>query len=275
MNEVQDLLIVYLPIAAKFLANILYALLIFVLGKWVIGRLINVMKLTLERRDMDKTVIRFIENLTYYLLLALLLVVVLTQLGVETASLIAVLGAAGLAVGLALQGSLSNFASGVLLIMLRPCKIGDYVEAGGSAGVVEAIDILATTLVTPDNKTVMIPNSHIMSGPIVNFSAKDKRRVDLVVGVAYGTDLDKARSVLIGLLEADSRVLAEPNFNVQVHTLADSSINFIVRPWVASADYWPVYYDMQKGIVKAFEANDIEIPFPQLTMHMHRSGAEE
>ena len=195
------------------------------------------------------------------------------QLGVQTTSFIAVLGAAGFAVGLALQGSLGNFASGVLIMIFRPFKSGDFVEAGGTMGIVEAIQIFTTTLRTGDNKTIIVPNGQITSGTITNYSAKDTRRVDLVIGVSYGDDLDKVRRVIEEVIAAEGRVLSEPEPTIGVLELADSSVNFAVRPWVKSSDYWPVYFGLMESFKKRFDQEGISIPFPQQDVYLHQVSA--
>jgi small conductance mechanosensitive channel len=192
--------------------------------------------------------------------------------GIETTSFIAILGAAGLAIGLALQGSLSNFASGVLIIMLRPFKSGDYIEAAGKSGSVEKIEIFATELRTPDNKVVIVPNSSIMSGAITNYSREATRRIDLVIGVDYDADLKQAKQVLQSVLEADDRILKDPAYTVAVSELADSSVNFVVRPWVKTPDYWAVYFDLMENIKLALDEANINIPYPQMDVHVQKEA---
>lgn len=270
MDPLENLVLTYWPVAFEFALKLLLAVVIFVIGKFVAHRIRLLMSKGLQIRQVDPTVITFVSNLTYYMLLMMVIVVVLSQLGVQTASLIAVLGAMGLAVGLALQGSLSNFASGVLLIALRPCKIGDFVEAGGEAGTITAIDILATTMTTPDNKVIVIPNSQIMGKSIVNYTAMETRRVDVMVGVAYDTDLALAKQTLIELCADDARIHKDPEPLVGVKELADSSINFLVRFWVDRAEFWNVQYDLNQKIVDTFRAKGIDIPFPQVDVHLNK-----
>jgi small conductance mechanosensitive channel len=215
----------------------------------------------------------FVRNLTYMGLLTFVILAAVGQLGVQTTSFIAVLGAAGFAVGLALQGSLGNFASGVLIMIFRPFKSGDFVEAGGTMGIVEAIQIFTTTLRTGDNKTIIVPNGQITSGTITNYSAKDTRRVDLVIGVSYGDDLDKVRRVIEEVIAAEGRVLSEPEPTIGVLELADSSVNFAVRPWVKSSDYWPVYFGLMESFKKRFDQEGISIPFPQQDVYLHQVSA--
>jgi small conductance mechanosensitive channel len=192
---------------------------------------------------------------------------------VETTSFIAILGAAGLAVGFALQGSLSNFAAGVMLIIFRPFKSGDFIEAGGTIGVVEAIQIFNTVLRTPDNKMVIVPNSNITGGNITNYSAKEDRRIDMVFGIGYDDDLKKAKEILERLISEDSRILKDPAPTVAVSELADSSVNFVVRPWVKTSDYWAVYWDFTEKVKLTFDAEGISIPYPQQDVHMHQVAA--
>lgn len=270
MDPLENLITTYWPLAFDFAIKLLVAIVIFVVGKFIAARVRALVGKGLQLRNVDPTVENFVANVTYYLLLMLVIVIVLSQLGVQTASLVAVLGAMGLAVGLALQGSLSNFASGVLLIVLRPCKIGDFVEAGGEAGTITAIDILATTMTTPDNKVIVVPNSQIMNRSIVNYSAMDTRRVDLLIGVAYDTDLALAKETLKALCAEDERIHKDPEVLVGVKELADSSINFLVRFWVDRPEFWNVQYDLQQKIVDTFREKGVEIPFPQVDVHLDK-----
>jgi small conductance mechanosensitive channel len=206
-------------------------------------------------------------------LLTFVVLAAINQIGVQTTSFIAIIGAAGLAIGLALQGSLANLAAGVLIILFRPYKVGDYIEGGGVAGTVEEVQIFTTILKTPDNKTIIVPNGQIMGGTITNFSAMAERRIDLVVGVGYDADLDKTRQVLTDLLSADQRILEEPATLIGVVELADSSVNLVVRPWVKTADYWSVYFDLNERIKKRFDVEGITIPFPQRDVHVYEHKA--
>jgi small conductance mechanosensitive channel len=228
----------------------------------------------MQKGDMDITLRRFVANLARMLLMLFVIIAAIHQLGIQTASLIALLGAAGLAVGLALQGSLSNFAAGVLIVLFRPYKVGDWIEGGGVSGAVEEVQILTTVLKTGDNKRVIIPNSQIMGTTITNYSANETRRVDLVVGVSYSDDLDKVRKELEGLVAADERILKDPAVTIAVSELADSSVNFVLRPWVNTADYWGVYFDLTEAIKKRFDEVGISIPFPQRDVHIHNVPAE-
>ncbi|RZM81154.1 mechanosensitive ion channel family protein [Pseudoalteromonas rubra] len=248
----------------------LLALIIFFIGMKLAKLAANLTEKAFSKRKVDKAVGAFVGNIAYSIVFAATLLMALSQVGIETTSFVAILGAAGLAIGLALQGSLSNFASGVLIIILRPFKSGDYIEAGGKAGSVQRIEIFSTELRTPDNKVIIMPNSAIMSGAIVNYSREKTRRIDLVIGVSYGADLREAKNVLKSVLDKEPRILKEPAYTVAVLEMADSSVNFVVRPWVATSDYWPTYFDLVENIKLALDDANIEIPFPQMDVHLHK-----
>ncbi|MBW3694070.1 small-conductance mechanosensitive channel MscS [Vibrio sp. T187] len=250
--------------------NIISAIIILFIGNIVVKAVANSVSKVLEKKKMDKAVIEFIHGLVRYLLFVIVLIAALGRIGVQTASVVAVIGAAGLAVGLALQGSLSNFAAGVLIVAFRPFKSGDYVEIGGVAGSVESIQIFQTILTTPDNKMVVVPNGSVIGSPITNYSRHATRRIDHVIGVSYGADLKKTKEVIAKVLESDERILKEPGIQIGVVALADSSVNFVVRPWVKTADYWDVYFDSLQGIKEALDAEGIEIPFPQMDVHLNK-----
>ena len=254
--------------------NLVTAIVIFFLGKWIVNLVVGALMKAMQKGDMDITLRRFISNLARMLLMLFVIIAAIGALGVQTASLVALLGAAGLAVGLALQGSLSNFAAGVLIVLFRPYKVGDWIEGGGVSGAVEEVQILTTVLKTGDNKRVIIPNSQIMGTTITNYSANETRRVDLVVGVSYSDDLDKVRRELESLVAADDRILDEPAVTIAVSELADSSVNFVLRPWVKTADYWGVYFDLTEAIKKRFDEVGISIPFPQRDVHIHNVAAD-
>ena len=251
--------------------KIVGALAILIIGRIVVGILTGIVRRLMKRSRSDETLIKFITSLTKTALLAILFIVVLNQLGVQTTSFVAIIGAAGLAIGFALQGSLSNFAAGVMLIIFRPFRAGDFVEAGGATGVVEEVGIFSTIMKTPDNKKIIIPNSGITGGNIVNYSAKETRRVDLVFGIGYEDDLKKAKQILERLVNEDNRILKDPAPVVAVSELADSSVNFVVRPWVKSADYWAVYWDLHEKVKLTFDAEGISITYPQQDVHMHQA----
>ena len=254
--------------------NVVTAILIFFVGKWVVNLIVGGLMKAMEKGELDITLRRFIGNLAGMLLMVFVIIAAINQLGVQTASLIALLGAAGLAVGLALQGSLSNFAAGVLIVLFRPYKVGDWIEGGGISGAVEEVQILTTVLKTGDNKRVIVPNSQIMGTTITNYSANETRRVDLVVGVSYSDDLDKVRKELQDLVDADERILKDPAVTIAVSELADSSVNFVLRPWVKTADYWAVYFDLTERVKKRFDEVGISIPFPQRDVHIHNAAAD-
>ena len=258
-----------------FLIKVAIALVIFIIGKWVARKVTNLIKKGMAKSNMDETLISFLGNGVYMILMVCVILVTLDYLGVKTTSFVAILGAAGLAVGLALQGSLANFASGVLIIMFRPFKKGDAVDGGGVFGIVEEITILTTNMRTPDNKVIIIPNSQIMGGAITNFSTKPTRRVDMVFGCGYDDDIRKAKKVLEEILEADDRVLEDPAYTVGVNELADSSVNFVVRPWVNAADYWNVFFDTHETVKIRFDEEGLSIPYPQSDVHMFPAQSDD
>ncbi|HAH02392.1 MULTISPECIES: small-conductance mechanosensitive channel MscS [Vibrio] len=253
--------------------NIISALIILFIGNLIVKAVANSVSKVLQKKKMDRAVVEFVHGLVRYLLFVIVLIAALGRLGVQTASVVAVIGAAGLAVGLALQGSLSNFAAGVLIVAFRPFKSGDYVEIGGVAGSVDSIQIFQTVLTTPDNKMVVVPNGSVIGSPITNYSRHDTRRIDLMIGVSYNADLQKTKALLTKICESDERVLKEPGVQVGVHTLADSSVNFVVRPWVSTAEYWNVYFDLMQAIKEGLDNEGIEIPFPQMDVHMNKVEA--
>jgi small conductance mechanosensitive channel len=257
----------------QMLINIVAAALIFFIGRWVAGVLSNLVEKGLIRARLDATLGKFVRHLVYFLMLIFVVIAALNRLGVQTASFIAAIGAAGLAVGLALQGSLSNFAAGILLIIFKPFKVGDFVEIGGVKGTVQEIQIFNTVLHSPDNIRIVLPNAQVTNGNILNYSANDKRRVDLTVGVSYDDDLSKVKQFLLSVLLADNRILRTPEPVVAVSEMADSSVNLVVRPWVKSDDYWPVYFDLTEKIKVGLKANGFTVPFPQYDLHLHNAPA--
>ena len=250
--------------------NILMAAAIFVIGRWIARILLNITDKMMTKTGMDPMLVRFVHSILNALLLLVIIIASLDQLGVNTTSFIALIGAAGLAVGLALQGSLQNFAAGVLLIVFRPFKVGHFVEVAGTAGVIEEIGIFSTRMKTGDNREIIVPNGAIYSGIITNYSARDTRRIDMVFGIGYNDDIRKAKEIMKGILDADERILKEPEPLIAVAELADSSVNFNVRPWVNSADYWNVRFDVTEKIKLAFDENGISIPFPQMDVHIDK-----
>lgn len=261
-NQLSDLL-------STFGISLFIALCILVIGRQVVKILIKVINSALERSKTEDTVRIFVTNLLNTLLMIVVFIAAINQLGIETTSIIAVLGAAGLAIGLALQGSLSNFAAGILIVIYRPYKVGDYIQADSHLGTVLDIQIFSTVLKTPDNKLVVVPNGSIMNGSIVNFSHQAERRVDIIASCSYDDDIDKVKSVLADILSNDERILSEPKPRIALSELADSSVNFIVRPWVKNADYLDVYYSLLEEIKKRFDQEGISIPYPQSDVHIH------
>lgn len=258
----------------QYAVNVVTALLILFIGNWVVKKVAGSVAAVLKKRDLDQTVVDFIENMVRYVMFAIVLIAALGRVGVETASIVAVIGAAGLAIGLALQGSLSNFAAGVLIVTFRPFKSGDYVEVGGVAGSVASIQIFSTVLTTPDNKMVVVPNGTVISSPITNYSRHATRRIDFIIGVSYKSDLQKTKEVLTRIVKADERVLQDPEPTIGVHALMDSSVNFVVRPWVKTEDYWSTYFDLMQAIKEGLDKEGIEIPFPQMDVHYHAAMAK-
>ena len=252
--------------------NIVMALAIFIVGKFVVKILVNVSKKLMTKARVDNILVNFIASIINAVLLLFVVIATLDQLGVETTSLIALIGAAGLAVGLALQGTLQNLASGVMLIIFRPFSDGDFVEAAGVAGVVEQIGIFTTTMRTGDNREIIIPNGEIFGGTITNYSKRETRRVDMVFGIGYDDDIKKAKDLLNKILEEDERVLKEPAPLVAVAELADSSVNFNVRPWCSTSEYWNVYFDIHEKVKLAFDAEGISIPYPQMDIHQDKAA---
>lgn len=251
--------------------SLILALVIFVVGRWVAGGLAAVFRKILTRAKVDDILVDFLTGIVRAALVLFVIVAALGQLGIDTTSLVALIGAAGIAVGLALKDSLQNFASGVMLILFRPFKAGDFVDAGGVVGIVEKISVFSTTLRTPDNKEVIVPNGGIYGGTITNFSARSTRRVDMVFGIGYDSDLLKAKQVLQELVDADERLLKDPAPVIAVGELADSSVNILVRPWVNSADYWDVYWSMMEKVKLRFDVEGISIPFPQMDVHVSQT----
>ena len=262
MAKVYELLTVY---GIKVVA----AVVIFIVGRWVAKAIANFIKKMMTKSNTDETLVKFVGSLCYIALLAFVIIAALNQLGIQTTSFIAILGAAGLAIGLALQGSLGNFAAGVLMIIFKPFKVGDFIEGAGVAGTVEEIQIFTTQLKTPDNKTIIVPNAKMTGDNITNYTMKGTRRVDFVFGIGYEDDIDKARDVIQGIIAEDSRVLKDPAPMVALSELADSSVNFVARAWTSADDYWGFYFDTTEKVKKQFDAAGISIPYPQRDVHVY------
>jgi small conductance mechanosensitive channel len=273
--EVSSLLDKVWELVTIYGIKVLAAIVILVVGRWVAKGISKLIRRMMEKGDVDQTIRRFVTNMAYIVLMVFVVLAALSQLGIQTTSFIAILGAAGLAIGLALQGSLSNFAAGFLMIIFRPIRVGDYIEGAGTAGTVEEIAIFTTTLVTPDNKTVIIPNASLTGDNIVNYTLKGTRRVDMVMGIGYDDDIDKAKQILADVIAGDDRILKDPAPQIGLVELADSSVNFVVRPWTKATDYWGVYMDATEKIKKAFDANGISIPYPQRDVHVYEHKAQE
>ena len=257
------------------LIQFVIAIAIFIIGKFAAKLISSATKKILIHKKFDDTVISFIASLVYGLVVIVAFIAAISHLGFNTTSLVAIVGAAGLAIGLALQGSLSNFASGILLISLKPFKAGDFVEIAGTAGVVQEVHVFSTQLRTGDNKTVIIPNGGITNGNITNYSAKPTRRIDLVIGVGYNADLKITKQILNDVVSSHALVLKDQAITIGVSELADSSVNFVVRPWVKTSDYWPVHFDLLETIKIELDKAGIEIPFPQLSVHVNQENPNE
>lgn len=253
--------------------NLVIAIIIFFVGKWVAGLLTVFSRHLMEKSKMDDMLVSFLGSIVKSLLMLVVIIAALNKAGFPTTSLVAIVGAAGLAVAFALQSSLANFASGVMIILFKPFTKGNFISAGGETGIVEDISIFTTLMKTPDNKQIIVPNGQIMGGSITNFSAKDTRRIDLVFGISYDDSIKDAKDILNKVLEEDSRILKDPAPTVGVLALADSSVNFAVRPWVNAADYWDVFFHLNEEIKNRFDAADITIPYPQQDVHMHQVAA--
>jgi small conductance mechanosensitive channel len=255
--------------------NILYALIILVVGRWLIKWVTHLIQRALQRTGMDATLVHFLEKLIYYTLLITVILAAVDQIGIKTTSFLAILGAAGLAVGLALKDSLANFASGVMLILFRPFKVGDAVTAAGISGTVVRIDIFSSVIHTWDNQKVIIPNGRITSDIITNINANPTRRIDLVIGIGYDDNVGEAKTLLEQLVQAEQRILADPPPTVALAEFGDSSINLVVRPWVRTAEYWSVRFDLMEKIKHAFDDRGITIPYPQRDVHLYHQDAPQ
>ena len=268
MENYQDYIYKLGEMIIQYAPKVLLAIATLILGLWVIKIIIKAMGRALDKSKVEASLKKFLGSLFSVILKILLFISVASMVGIETTSFVAIMGAAGLAVGLALQGSLANLAGGVLILLFKPFKVGDVIDAQGYLGSVSAIQIFNTILKTPDNKTIIIPNGGLSSGSITNFSTEANRRVDMKFGIGYGDDIKKAKDVLNAIVNADSRVFKDPAPMVVVSELADSSVNFAVRAWVKSADYWGLYFDMQEKVKLEFDKQGISIPFPQRDIHV-------
>ena len=265
VTQYSDLALTYL---SEYGLKVIAALLIFVIGKWAVNKITAFTKKMMKKAEIDTTLVEFAESLIYFVLLLMVVLASLNALGINTTSFLAVFGAASLAIGLALQGSLANVGAAVLIIIFRPFKVGDFVEAGGATGTVEDVNLFSTIIAPLDNRTIIVPNASIIGGNITNFSKKPQRRVDHIFGIGYEDDLKLAKETLMEILESDPRVLRDPAPFVAVSELADSSVNFTTRAWVETADYWDVYFEQIEKVKLTFDEKGISIPFPQMDLHM-------
>ena len=270
MIDIKEILAKGLEMVIFYGPKLIAAILTLLIGLWIIKALVKGIFKRIPESKMDITLKRFLRSILSMILKILLWISVISMMGIKMTSFVAILGAAGLAVGLALQGSLANFAGGVLIMLFRPYKIGDYIEAGGHAGTVHTIQIFNTILKTPDNKTIIIPNGNLSNSSMVNYSAEPKRRMELSVGISYTDDILKAKGLMLDIIKADERILKDPAPQVAVSELADSSVNFVFRVWVNSPDYWAVHFDMIEKVKLEFDKNDISIPFPQQDVHLYK-----
>ncbi len=260
----------YSPLLIEYGTGLIYALLVLIIGLWITKLITKSVKKLMLKGEMDDSLVPFLSSLVSTVLKLLVVISALSMLGIEMTSFIALLGAAGLAVGMALSGTLQNFAGGVMILIFKPFKAGDFIDAQGYMGVVKEIQIFNTILTTGDNKTIIIPNGGLSTGAMVNFSTQSTRRVDWTFGIGYGDDADKAKEVLRALLDADKRVLQDPEPFIALSELADSSVNFVVRAWVNASDYWGVYFAMNENVYKTFEKEGLNIPYPQMDVHLDK-----
>lgn len=260
-------------VATQMFTNIAYAIIILAIGFWGAKMIARLVKGLMERRDADQALTGFVENLINALVVTFAVIAALNKLGIQTTSLIAVVGAAGLAIGLALKDSLGNFAAGVMILIFKQFKAGDFIEAAGVLGVVETLNVFSTQLKTGDNKTVYVPNGKLIGDNIINYSTKSTRRIDMVVGVSYDADLSHVKKVLEDILAKESRILEDPAPTIGVLALADNSVNFAFRPWVNAADYWGVHFDLHAAIKTRFDEEGIGIPYPQRDVHLYQQEA--
>lgn len=246
-------------------------ILILVIGLWIAGMITNGLKKVMQKRGLDPALQSFLGSMLGITLKVLVVISALGTLGIEMTSFVAILGAAGLAVGMALSGTLQNFAGGVMILIFKPFKVGDWIDAQGHSGTVSEIQIFNTILKSPDNKTIIIPNGGLSTGSMVNYSTEPRRRVDWTIGIGYGDDADKAKEVLLGMLNDDDRILKDPAPFIAVSALADSSVNFAVRAWVEAPNYWGVFFDLNERVYKEFDKHGLNIPFPQMDVHVHKN----
>ncbi|MRT94093.1 mechanosensitive ion channel family protein [Ancylomarina sp. 16SWW S1-10-2] len=260
-----------IQIGVEYGPKLIGAIAVLIIGGWIIKVLVRAIGKMMDKSNLDASLKPFLKSIIGMLLKVMLYITALGMLGVEMTSFIAILGAAGLAVGLALSGTLQNFAGGVMILVFKPFKVGDLIDAQSYLGVVKEIQIFNTILTTPDNKTIIIPNGGLSTSSLTNYSKEEKRRVDWTVGIAYGDDVDKARAVIKRLADEDSRILKDPEIFIAVSELADSSVNLAVRAWINAPDYWGVFFDFNEKVYKTFAQEGLNIPFPQMDVHVHKN----
>jgi small conductance mechanosensitive channel len=268
-DTLQNLMTTIYDLGVKYGLKIIFAVLTLVIGLWIIKALTKGIVKNMEKRDVDATLRQFLKSLLSMILKVLLIITVISMVGIEMTSFVAILAAAGFAIGMALSGTLQNFAGGVMLIIFKPFKVGDFIDAQGYMGTVKSIQIFNTVLKTPDNKTIIIPNGGLSTGSMTNFSTEPTRRVDFTFGIGYDDDIDKAKKLIAGLVKADSRILSDPEPFIAVSELADSSVNIVTRVWVNSTDYWGVFFDLTENVKKTFDKEGVSIPFPQRDVHIY------
>jgi len=262
----------YSPLIVEYGTSLIYALLVLIVGLMIVKMITKSLRKVMQKSNLDDSLVPFLSSLLGTVLKIMVVISALTMLGIEMTSFIAILGAAGLAIGMALSGTLQNFAGGVMILIFKPFKVGDFIDAQGHSGSVKEIQIFNTILNTPDNKVIIIPNGGLSTGSMTNFSALDTRRVDWTFGIAYGDDMNKAEEVLKRLIAADKRILTDPEPFIALKELADSSVNIVVRAWVNSADYWGVFFDMNKAVYTNFEKDGLNFPFPQIDVHLDQEN---
>ena len=261
---------------ATFLGRILLALIVYYFGRWAIKKIKRFLTKILNRRHVNPSLVNFLVSMVNVIMVVILVGIIISTLGFNTTSYVALFASAGVAIGLALSGTLQNFAGGIMLLIFKPFRPGDYIEAQGQGGTVKSVNLTTTTISTPDNRTVMLPNGAVFTGVIVNNrSVEDTRRVEWTFGIGYGDDYDKAKSIIASFIKDDPRVLAEPDYFIAITSLGDNSVNIVVRVWVKSADYWGVYFDMNEKVYKGFAEAGLNIPFPQLDVHLHQGADDE
>lgn len=268
LSELMDQI---MPILTTYGLRLLMGIIVLIIGLWIVGRITNGLKKLMENRDVDPSLRGFLKSMAGIILKILVIISVLSMLGIQMTSFIAILAAAGLAIGMALSGTLQNFAGGVMILLFKPYRAGDFIEAQGYMGTVAEIQIFNTILNTPDNKVIIIPNGGLATGSLTNFSKKETRRVDWTFGIGYGDSYQKAKQVIMKLIESDERILKDPEPFIALKELNDSSVDIVVRAWVEAADYWGVYFDMNEKIYETFAKEGLNIPFPQMDVHLHQT----